>query len=46
MWGGADWKGKSVVGEDLVKKVELVKYIQGFSTTNIIRKIIKSERKS
>ena len=42
---GADWKGKLVVGEDLVKKVELVKYIQGFSTTNIIRKIIKSEKK-
>ena len=39
---GADWKGKSVVGEDLVKKVEFVKYIQGFSTTNIIEKIIKS----
>jgi len=43
---GADWKGKSVVGEDLVKKVEFVKYIQGFSTTNIIEKIIKSEKKS
>ena len=43
---GADWKGRSVVGEDLVKKVELVKYIQGFSTTNIIKKIIKSEKKS
>ena len=43
---GADWKGKSVVGEDLVKKIEFVKYIQGFSTTNIIEKIIKSEKKS
>ena len=43
---GADWKGKSVVGEDLVKKVEFVKYIPGFSTTNIIEKIIKSEKKS
>lgn len=43
---GADWKGKPVVGEDLVKKVELVRYIQGFSTTNIIEKIIKSEKKS
>src|SRR5271167_3794999 len=42
---GADWKGKSVIGEDLVKKVEFVKYIQGFSTTNIIEKIIKSEKK-
>ncbi len=36
---GADWKGKPVVGEDLVKKVELVKFIKGFSTTNIIEKI-------
>jgi D-beta-D-heptose 7-phosphate kinase/D-beta-D-heptose 1-phosphate adenosyltransferase len=36
---GADWKGKSVVGEDLVKKVEFVKYIQGVSTSNIIEKI-------
>ncbi len=43
---GADWKGESVVGEDLVKKVEFVKYIQGVSTTNIIEKIIKSEKKS
>jgi D-beta-D-heptose 7-phosphate kinase/D-beta-D-heptose 1-phosphate adenosyltransferase len=43
---GADWKGKSVVGEDLVKKVEFIKFVQGFSTTNIIEKIIKSEKKS
>jgi len=43
---GADWKGKSVAGEDLVKKKEFVKFVQGFSTTNIIEKIINSERKS
>jgi len=43
---GADYKGKSVVGEDLVKRLEFVKYIKGFSTTNIIEKIIKSEKKS
>ena len=42
---GADWKGKSVIGEDLIKKVEFVKYVKGFSTTNIIEKIIKSEKK-
>ncbi len=36
---GADWKGKPVVGEDLVKKVEFVKYIQGFSTSDIIDNI-------
>jgi len=41
---GADWKGKSVIGEDLVKKLEFIKYIKGFSTTNIIEKIIKSEK--
>ncbi|MEI7998414.1 MAG: D-glycero-beta-D-manno-heptose 1-phosphate adenylyltransferase [Candidatus Omnitrophota bacterium] len=38
---GADWKGKEVVGADLVKKVELIKYVKGFSTTNIIEKIMK-----
>ena len=43
---GADWKGKTVVGEDLVKKVEFIKFVRGFSTTNIIEKIIKSEKKS
>jgi len=43
---GADWKGKSVIGEDLVKKVEFVKFVKGFSTTNIIERIIKSEKKS
>ncbi len=43
---GADYKGKQVIGEDLVKKVELVKYVKGFSTSNIIEKIIKSEKKS
>ena len=43
---GADWKGKTVVGEDLVKKVEFIKFVQGFSTTNMIEKIIKSEKKN
>jgi D-beta-D-heptose 7-phosphate kinase/D-beta-D-heptose 1-phosphate adenosyltransferase len=43
---GADWKGRAVVGEDLVKKVEFIKFIKGFSTTSIIEKIIKSEKKS
>ena len=43
---GADWKGKTVVGEDLVKKVEFIKFVQGFSTTNIIEKIIKNDKKS
>jgi rfaE bifunctional protein nucleotidyltransferase chain/domain len=42
---GADWKGKTVAGQELVKKVEFIKYIPGFSTTNIIEKILKSEKK-
>ena len=41
---GADYKGKAVVGEDLVKKVELIKFVKGFSTSNIIEKILKSEK--
>ena len=40
---GADWKGKNVVGADVVKsyggKVEYVTYIDGCSTTKIIEKI-------
>lgn len=38
---GADWKGKKVVGADIAKKVELVPYVKGFSTTQIIKKIKK-----
>ncbi len=41
---GADWKGKPVVGEDIVKarggRVKLVSYVANFSTTNIIKKIL------
>ena len=37
---GADYKGKEVAGSDLVKKVELIKYIKGYSTTNIIHRIL------
>lgn len=37
---GADWKGKTVVGADIVKKrggkIELIKYVPGFSTTRIL----------
>ncbi|MBI3601635.1 MAG: adenylyltransferase/cytidyltransferase family protein [Candidatus Omnitrophica bacterium] len=36
---GADWKKREVVGAQLVKKVELIKYIKGFSTTSMIRRI-------
>ena len=41
---GADWKGKTVVGEDIVKarggKVRVISYVDHFSTTNIIKKIL------
>ncbi len=42
---GADWKGKTIVGEDIVRanggRIRLVKYLNNFSTTNIIKMIIK-----
>jgi len=46
---GADWKDKGVVGSDIVKscggKVELAKYIKGYSTTKIIQSIYKTCKK-
>ncbi len=39
---GGDYKGKDVVGSDVAKKVELIKFVKGFSTSNIIEKIKKS----
>ena len=43
---GADWKGKPVVGEDIVKarggRVELVTFVKGLSTTQIIEMIRKT----
>ncbi len=40
---GEDWRGKKVVGEDLVKgrggKVEFVKHLDGRSTSQLIKKI-------
>ena len=40
---GADWKGKEVAGADFVKshggRVEFIKYIEGFSTTQLIESI-------
>ena len=39
---GADWKGKEVVGSDIVKRVELIRYLPKFSTTKMIRSIKKS----
>lgn len=43
---GADWKGKEIVGSDIVKanggRVELIGYVQGFSTTRMIENIKRS----
>ncbi len=42
---GADWKGKLIAGEDIVReaggRVEFVKYLKNFSTTNIIKAIFR-----
>jgi len=42
---GADWKGKEVVGSEVVKsaggKIELISYMNKYSTTKIIESIIK-----
>lgn len=42
---GADWKGKPVIGSELVKanggKVEFIKFIDNFSTTKIIESVRK-----
>lgn len=46
---GADWKGKYVAGQDVVRarggKVEFIKYLAGFSTTNIIESIFQKCQK-
>lgn len=43
---GADWKGKLVVGSDVVKagggKVEFIKFVDHFSTTKIIENVRRS----
>ena len=43
---GADWEGKEITGARFVRsyggKVEFIPYINGFSTTKIIRAIAKS----
>ena len=40
---GADWKGREIAGSDVVKagggRVELIRYVPGFSTTKIIESI-------
>ncbi|MDD3344461.1 MAG: D-glycero-beta-D-manno-heptose 1-phosphate adenylyltransferase, partial [Sulfurospirillaceae bacterium] len=36
---GADYEGKEVVGSDVAKEVRLVAFVEGKSTTNIIKKV-------
>lgn len=36
---GADYEGKEVVGSDIAKETRLVEFVDGKSTTNIIKKI-------
>ena len=46
---GADWKGKEVVGGDVVQvnggKVEFIRYVNGFSTSNIVQAILEKCKK-
>ncbi len=35
---GADYKDKDVVGSDIAKEVKLIEFVEGKSTTNIIKK--------
>ena len=36
---GGDYEGKSVVGQDIVKELKLVQFVEGKSTTKTIEKI-------
>jgi D-beta-D-heptose 7-phosphate kinase/D-beta-D-heptose 1-phosphate adenosyltransferase len=36
---GADWKPEDIVGSDIVKDVRTISFVNGISTTGIIRKI-------
>ncbi len=44
---GGDWRKSEIVGSDFVKnrggKVKTIPYLKGYSTTNIIKKIMKNE---
>lgn len=40
---GADYKGKEVVGSEIVKDVRLVEFAKGRSTSGIVEKILKTQ---
>ena len=39
---GGDYEGKEVIGQDIAKEIRLVEFINGRSTSNIIKKIQKT----
>jgi len=45
LFKGSDWKGKVVVGRDILKeyggKVRLLPYLKGYSTTSVLKKICR-----
>jgi len=38
---GADWKKEDIVGNDIVKEVRTIQFVEGISTSGIIEKILK-----
>jgi D-beta-D-heptose 7-phosphate kinase/D-beta-D-heptose 1-phosphate adenosyltransferase len=36
---GADWKKEDIVGNDIVKEVRTIQFVEGISTSEIIKKI-------
>lgn len=43
---GGDYTGKEVVGQDIAKKLKLVQFIDGKSTTNTIKRIRDNEKQN
>ena len=41
---GGDYKDKEVIGEEIAKKLVLIDFIEGRSTSNTITKIKKNDR--
>jgi len=41
---GGDYEGKKVVGQDIANELKLVKFVDGKSTTNTIKRIQKNEK--
>lgn len=41
---GADWDIKNIVGNDIVKEVRTIPFIEGVSTSGIVKKILRLNR--